>query len=90
MTVRRFLGVGLLLAAVVVSALALTYARFETRREFLVLQGLRAERDQLDLEWRGALLEQSTWETYSRIEPLARRELGMFIPGQRDVVVVRP
>lgn len=79
---------GLLLAAVIASAVALVYARNENRRAFTALERLHTERDELNIEWGQLQLEQSTWADANRIEQVATRDLGMRFPAPRDIVVI--
>ncbi|HQU14906.1 MAG: cell division protein FtsL [Chromatiales bacterium 21-64-14] len=83
-------GVLALLALVLASALGVVYATHETRRLFVELQHLRAERDSLNVEWGRLELEESTWGTHSRVERIARTQLGMHSPAPDSVVIVRP
>jgi cell division protein FtsL len=81
---------GLMLAAVIGSAIALVYARHENRRMFYAFERLNAERDELNIEWGQLQLEQSTWADSSRVEQVATRELGMSFPTPKDIVVIAP
>lgn len=85
-----WLGMALLWAAGIASALGVVYARHEARKAFTELQGLYAERDALDIDWDRLLIEQSTWATHARIEQLARERLDMQVPDPAAVVIVRP
>lgn len=89
MTVARMLF-GLMLAAVIGSAIALVYARHENRQLFFALERLNAERDELNIEWGQLQLEQSTWADANRVEQVAARELGMSFPAPQDIVVIAP
>jgi cell division protein FtsL len=80
----------LLALGVLLTATGVVYAKFESRRNFVELQRLRAERDVLDIEWGRLQLEQSTWAAHGRLEKMARQKLDMHIPENEDVVVVRP
>lgn len=75
---------------VVVCAIAVVYAKHESRSLFVQLQHLRAQRDSLNVEWGRLELEESTWATHSRVERLARQRLGMHMPRADAVVIVRP
>ncbi|HEB99652.1 MAG TPA: cell division protein FtsL [Thiotrichales bacterium] len=86
----RMAVLGLLLLAVLGSAIAVVYAKHRSRTLFIELQELRAERDRLDIEWGQLQLEQSTWANHGRIERLARERLGMSIPEHEDIVIVEP
>ena len=84
-------GVMLLLAMlVVVSALAVVHAKFESRVLFSELQQLNKVQDKLDVEWSQLQLEQSTWAAHGRVERTARKRLGMVLPEPAHVVVIRP
>jgi cell division protein FtsL len=52
------------------------------------LQSFYKARDQLDDEWGRLLLEQSTLVRQGRVERLARKRLGMVMPGSTEVVIV--
>lgn len=85
-----WLGVAVVWLAVVASALAVVYARHESRKAFIELQALYAERDELDIDWDRLLIEQSTWATHARIEQIARERLRMRVPDPAEIVIVRP
>lgn len=80
-------GLGL---AVMVSALAVVYAKFQSRILFAELQGLSEAQDKMDVEWGQLQLEQSTWSTHGRIEEQARQRLGMVLPKPERIVVIKP
>lgn len=80
----------LLLAAVMLSALAVIDARHENRMLFTQLQQLRQQRDQQNVEWGQLLLEQSTWSTHARVEQMATQKLNMQSPSHPRIVVVQP
>lgn len=80
----------LLSSAVMASALAVVYAKHESRKLFVEWQGLLARQDEMNIEWGQLQLEQSTWATHTRVESLARQRLGMTLPAQGAVVIVRP
>ena len=80
----------LLVVAVVMSAMAVVYAKHQSRKLFVEVQGLEAERDEMNIEWGQLQLEQSTWATHGRVEELAREQLKMTTPVQDAVVIVWP
>jgi len=80
----------LLSLTVMLSALAVVYAKHESRKLFVEWQGLLARQDEMNIEWGQLQLEQSTWATHTRVESLARERLGMILPPQSAVVIVRP
>ena len=76
--------------AVVLSALAVVYAKFQSRILFAELQGLTKSQDRMDVEWGQLQLEQSTWAAHGRIERLAQQRLQMVLPEASQIVVVSP
>ena len=80
----------LALGMVIGSALAVIYAKHQSRLLFADLQQLQTERDQLNIEWGRLQLEQSAWATHSRVEKLARERLNMKVPDPEKVVIVKP
>jgi cell division protein FtsL len=89
--VRRgaVIGIGALFAAVLVSAVGVVQAKYESRRLFVELQQLREARDQADIEWGRLQLELGTWGTHARVEKMARGRLGMRQPEPGEVIVIR-
>ncbi|MES9868679.1 MAG: cell division protein FtsL [Sedimenticola sp.] len=85
----RFILLVILAIAVLVSATGVVYAKYSSRKYFVELQLLRAERDAVDVEWGRLQLEQSTWATHGRVERLARKKLKMHIPSSSEVMVIR-
>jgi cell division protein FtsL len=73
-----------------VSAVGVVWAKQQSRNQFVELQRLEKERDQLDTEWGQLRLEQSTLVTYGRIEKIAREELHMVVPLPNQVRLVNP
>ena len=78
---RRIWPELVLAAAVVVSAVAVVYAKHESRKLFTELQALNTERDSLEVDRGRLLIEQSTWSSHARVERMAREEMGMVEPA---------
>lgn len=74
--------------AVMASAVGVVWSKQQSRNQFVELQRLEKERDQLDTEWGQLRLEQSTWVTYGRIEKVARDDLRMVVPDPNQVHLV--
>ncbi len=79
----------LLALAALASALAVVYARHEGRKLFIELQALQQVRDDMDVEWGQLQLEQSTWATHSRIDPIAREKLEMSVPAPDAIQIIK-
>jgi len=74
--------------AVLVSALASVYAKHKSRKLFVEMQSLVAERDRLEMDWGRLQIEQSTQANHARVEGIARERLSMRTPTQDDVKLV--
>ena len=67
----------LLTAALVVCALSVVNAQYQSRRLFIELERAQAAARQLEIEWSQLQLDQSTLAKHARIEANARRDLAM-------------
>jgi cell division protein FtsL len=83
-------AVALLIAANVLSAIGVVYARHRHRQLFVELTRLEKGRDELNIEFGRLQLEQATWAESNRIDQIARTRLGMKFPETGEIVVVRP
>jgi cell division protein FtsL len=83
------LAVGVLLLAVVASGIAVVWARHQDRAAFVQLSNLQNQRDALNVEFGRLELEQATWASPSRIEQIARGQLGMISPPAASVEMIR-
>lgn len=81
--------VAALIAALFLSALSVVVAQHERRAVFVELQDAQQRADELREEWRLLQLELSALAGHSRIERIARSELGMKSPEPEDVVVIQ-
>ena len=80
----------LLLVAVISSAMGAVWSRHESRKLFNELQQLEGKRDAMNVEWGQLQLEQSTHTTHGKIEAAARKRLRMKIPGDQQVMILKP
>jgi cell division protein FtsL len=87
---QRVLVASVLAAAVLVSAVAVVYARHESRRLFIELQRLYEDRDDLNVDWGRLQIERSTWASPGRVEQSAGDKLDMRVPEPAGVVIVEP
>jgi len=72
----------------VVSAMALVYTKHESRKLFIELEQLTADRDELNIEWGQLQIEQSTWATHARIERVATEDLALARPLATEIFVI--
>lgn len=85
----RHPGRVLLFLMVVLSALAVILSAHHNRQLAIGHEQLMQQRDQLDVEWRHLVLEQSALTEHNRLESLAAKELNMRRPEPKDEIVVR-
>ena len=78
----------LLVGMVVITSLAITMTRHQSRKLFVELQALEQEHDAMNDEWGRLQLEQATLGTHGRIEERARSALNMTMPSVADVIIV--
>jgi cell division protein FtsL len=76
----------LLLAVVLV---AFVYSQNETRKVFAALQQAEQEKTRINGEWARLQIELSTLVSNSRIEHLAKSELGMKLPEEEQIMVIK-
>ncbi len=77
-----------LIAAVMVSALAVVDLRERNRLEFVQLEALRSKLENLNVERGKLLLEEGVLSEHRRVAALARTQLGMAMPAPDQVVIV--
>lgn len=87
MNVRSQLTVGLVFG-VLVSAIAVEYATFMSRQEFAELQRLRRDAEVMQSDLGRLSLELGVWGAYTRVEKVAREQLGMVAPSADDIEVI--
>lgn len=88
MSGKTWLLVLVALMVVLLSALAVIYSSFETRRLVAKHQSLQSDNNRMQVEWGQLLLEQSTWGSYNRVEQLAGSKLQMRVPSPSEIVMV--
>ena len=81
---------GLLVGAVVMTALALVYVKHLQRQATTQLENLEQARAALNIEWSRLQLEESAIATPGRVERVARERIGMRLPAGEDVRVLEP
>lgn len=79
----------LLFMSLLVSAGAVILSAHHNRQASIALERLMQNKDQLDVEWRNLILEQSALTEHNRIENLVSKQLGMRRPQADEEVVVR-
>lgn len=83
------LGLFTLLGLVLASGLSIVHTTHENRFVFNELQEMKAQANQLEVEWGQLLIEQSTFGIEGRIEQKAIEQLQMQVPELSNIVMVR-
>ncbi len=74
----------------VISAIALVFTKHEARQQFIELEALSAERDDLDIEYRQQQTEESTWASPTHIEGIAVERLELRRPELDEITAIEP
>ena len=83
-----WIAVFVLWISVMLSAVYLVKIRHQARLQFIALQKLVKERDDLATEWSQLQIEQSALASHARIDRLARQRLKLKQPRTDDVVII--
>ena len=78
----------LLIGGIAGTGVGIVYAKYLSRMEFVELQTLRVERQELEVRWGRLRLEEAALTTHPRIEAKARELLGLHLPRTGDVRVI--
>ena len=78
-----------LIVAVILSGMAVVYAKFLSRSLFVELQQVRASGDAVDMEWGRLQLELATTGALGRVMSIADERLQMQVPAAEQIVVVK-
>lgn len=84
----RFSVTYILLFFVVISAFSVIYYSHVNRQTTSELEVLLSKKDELNIEWRNLLLEQSSLAEHSAIESKAKKLLDMKRPNGNSEVIV--
>lgn len=85
---RTAIATGILLLAVIASAVLVVRMQHERRSLFVELDEIDERRDRLQVEWGKLQLEQSTWAASDRIERIAAEKLHLHLSRAGATVLV--
>lgn len=77
-----------LVFVLVVSSIALVRLRHANRQQFVELQQLYKQRDDLNIGWGQLQIEKRTYAKHDRIERYAVSSLNMHVPQPNELVIV--
>lgn len=88
MPMKQQLWVAFFVIALLFTAFTVVYFKDLSRRLFNHYQSLQYQQQQSEEEWRSLLLEKGAWATQARVQHIAREELNMMVPKEKDVVII--
>ena len=86
---RPVLTLSVLFITAVASAIAVVEVRHQARSLFVSLESLYDDRDQLNTAWRQLQLEQGALAMQSRVERIARDDIGMRSVDSENTTLIR-
>ena len=81
---------GLLVAMLVLSAIAVVYSKYQQRQIFMEIQNKEKELDEFEVEWGRLQLELTTLTEENRVEIEARNRLMLTLPSQDKIIYIKP
>lgn len=85
----KLAAMSLSLALVLATAIGVVWTRHQNRVLFVELTQLQKQRDALNVEFGRQEIEQATWAEPSRIERIARKQLGLIDPPADSIRLLR-
>jgi len=87
--IKRFLGLGGLLLALMVSALAVIYNKYCSRLVFIEIEKQEKALDDYEVEWVQMQLEQTTFIEQNQVERAARKQ-NLVMPLRENIISIKP
>ena len=78
-----------LLVLIIVVSNLVVYSTYITRGKIASLQELEETRDEMNVQWSQLVLEQNSLGSYARVEDQASKQLGMFVPTSKEIVMLK-
>lgn len=82
-------GIVLAVTLVLMTALSLVYTKDLNRQLYTELEGIRQNYEELKIQKDKLLLEQNTWAAQGRVREVAQEQLGMTLPNQLSIVILK-
>lgn len=86
---RKQIAIVMMAVGILLSALSIIYVTHTTRVMHAAYEHDQLEEHRLSVEQGQLLLERSTWMMQSRIQHLAETNLGMAVPENKSIVIVK-
>lgn len=82
-----FIGLSIVL---LLSALAVIFSKYQTRRIFIEIQKREKELDHYEVEWGRLQLELTMLTEENRVEIEARKRLKLIMPDREKIIYIKP
>lgn len=82
-----FFGLSIVL---LLSALAVIFSKYQTRRIFIEIQKMEKELDHYEVEWGRLQLELTMLTEENRVEIEARKRLKLIMPDREKIIYIKP
>ena len=90
MTTAKNLFLTLLVVALMLSAIAVIFSKYQSRLVFMEIQKKEKELDDYEVEWGRLQLELTTLTEENRVEIEARNRLMLTLPTQDKIIYIKP
>ena len=80
----------LLIVALMLSAIAVIFSKYQSRLVFMEIQKKEKELDDYEVEWGRLQLELTTLTEENRVEIEARNRLMLTLPTQDKIIYIKP
>jgi cell division protein FtsL len=90
METAKNLLLALLVSALLLSAIAVIYSKYQSRQVFMEIQKKEKELDDYEVEWGRLQLELTTLTEENRVEIDARNRLLLTLPSQDKIIYLKP
>jgi cell division protein FtsL len=90
MTTAKNLLLILLVVALMLSAIAVIFSKYQSRLVFMEIQKKEKELDDYEVEWGRLQLELTTLTEENRVEIEARNRLMLTLPTQDKIIYIKP
>jgi len=86
----RYIGLGLLILIMLISALCVIYSKYHSRVIFSEIQKQERALDQYEVEWGQLQLELTTLAEQNRVEQVAKEQLKLIMPLREKIIYIKP
>jgi cell division protein FtsL len=90
MATAKNLFLVLLVVALMLSAIAVIFSKYQSRLVFMEIQKKEKELDDYEVEWGRLQLELTTLTEENRVEIEARNRLMLTLPTQDKIIYIKP